>query len=85
MINKDILDALADALLGTGSAKTTREIRKWYVCVPDGKGGTKKQEAASLFQAEITINDYLAAGWAAWLQDEDGNPLVIAAPSKDLN
>ena len=55
MIDKDILNALADALMGTGSTKTTNVKRKWYVCVPDGKGGTKKQEAASLFHAEVTV------------------------------
>ena len=85
MINKDILDALTDVLLGTGSAKAAPDSRKWFVCIPDGYGGTRKQKAESLFHAEVTVNDYLTAGWAAWLQDEEGNPLVIAAPARDLN
>jgi len=84
-MNKDMIYALADALLGTGSAKSTQPLRKWYVCVPDGKGGTKKHEASSLYQAEITVNDWLTAGWPAWIQDDEDNPLVVAASPKEVN
>ena len=83
--DKDFINALADALLGTGSAQATNSPHKWYICVCDAKGGIKKTEASSMFQAEVTVNDWLAAGWAAWMQDHEGNRVVVAARPKELN
>jgi|TARA_R110002110_G_scaffold131427_1_gene312266 hypothetical protein len=83
--DKDFINALADALLGTGSLATTQAGPKWYVCVRDEKGGIKKTEASSMFQAEVTVNDWLTAGWAAWMQDDEGNQVVVAKRPKELN
>ena len=83
-MDKDIINALTDALLGTGNTTTTDQSR-WYVCVYDAKGQVKKTEASSVFQAEMAVNDYLHAGWAAWLQDHEGNCVVVATRPKELN
>ena len=85
MNNKDILNALADALLGSGSAKDTTPAQKWYVCVPDETGGIKKHETTNLYQAKITVEDWLIAGYPAWLQDETGKNLTIAKKPKERN
>ena len=84
-MNKDFMNALADALLGSGSARTTDAPQKWYVCVYDPKGGIKKTEATSIYQAELTVNDWLHAGWAAWMQDQEGNRVIVAARPKEMN
>ena len=84
-MDKDILNALAEALMGTGSTDEALSGEKWYVCVYGPKGYVKKQQATSLFQAEITVTDYLHAGWAAWLQDHEGNHVVVATRPKELN
>ena len=77
-MNKDILNALADSLLGTGSIRPVEVPQKWYVCISDGQGGHQTHETTSLYQAEISVKDWLAAGWPAWIQDEAGQRLVMA-------
>jgi anti-sigma factor ChrR (cupin superfamily) len=84
-MSKEILDALADALMGTGSTHTPEASQKWYVCVSDGQGGVKSHEMKSLRQAELTVRDWQLAGWPAWLQDEDGTPVVIAKRAEGKN
>tara|TARA_R110000824_G_scaffold232791_3_gene420956 strand:+ start:2176 stop:2433 length:258 start_codon:yes stop_codon:yes gene_type:complete len=85
MMNKDIIDVLADALLGTGSIKAPEVSQKWYVCISDGKGGYNQHETTSLFQAEASVKDWLAAGWPAWIQDANGQHLVLAKKPKGKN
>ena len=84
-MNKDILNALADSLLGTGSIRPVEAPRKWYVCISDGKGGHNVHETSSLHQAEVTVQDWLAAGWPAWIQDAAGQPLVLARKPRGKN
>jgi predicted RNase H-like HicB family nuclease len=89
-LDKDTINALADALLGTGSAvalepKDEQSKQKWFVCVPDLTGVVKKFETASLFQAKIAVEDWLASGHPAWLQDEEGTHLTIAPKPREYN
>ncbi len=84
-MDKDILNAIADALMGSGSIQTPEAPQKWYVCISDGKGGHNKHETTSLYQAETIVREWLATGWAAWIQDASGHPLVIASKSKEKN
>ena len=84
-MNNDILNALADALMGTGSVGGDETPKKWFVCVSDGYGGLKKHKVTSLTQAQLTAHDWSASGWPAWIQDEDGNPVVIAAKAPGTN
>jgi len=83
--NNDILSALADALLGPESIGGNETPRKWFVCVSDGRGGIKKHETKSLAQAQVTVYDWSATGWPAWIQDEDDNPVVIAVKAPGTN
>ena len=84
-MNKDIINALADALLGPESVESTEPPQKWYVCVPDETGYVKKHETTSLYQAKITVEDWLNAGHPAWLQDAEGEQLTIAKKPKEQN
>ena len=88
MIDKDIINALADALLGSGSVRPPEpeeHPQKWFVCVPDLTGLVRKFETASLLQAKIAVEDWLAAGHPAWLQDEAGVHLTIARKPREYN
>ena len=84
-MNKDILDALTDALMGSGSIQPIEPPQKWYVCVSDGQGGHQTHETTSLYQAEALVKDWLAAGWPAWIQDANGQPLVLARQPRGKN
>jgi len=84
-MNKDILNALADSLLASGSIQPVEAPQKWYVCISDGQGGHQTHETTSLYQAETTVKDWLAAGWPAWIQDADGQSLVMARKPRGKN
>jgi hypothetical protein len=84
-MNKDILNAIAGALMGSGSIQPTEAAQKWYVCVSDGQGGHQKYETTLLYQAEAIVKDWLAAGWPAWIQDAEGQPLVLARKPREKN
>ena len=48
----------------------------WSVCIPynqDGASGVQRYATTSLVQAEATLNEWLLAGWPAWIEDNDGN------------
>jgi len=45
----------------------------WTVCIPDGHGNVQRYATTSLVQAEATLNEWLLAGWPAWIDDADGN------------
>ena len=84
-MTKDFLTELTDALLGT-EAKQCKEVpKKWYVCVSDRQGGIKKHVTRSLMQAQLTLHDWSVTGWPAWIQDEDGQPVVIAKKAEGTN
>jgi hypothetical protein len=43
----------------------------WSVCIP-ADGNVQRYATTSLVQAEATLNDWLLAGWPAWIEDNDG-------------
>jgi predicted RNase H-like HicB family nuclease len=85
MNNKDVINALADALLGIESPEDAEGQQKWYVCVPDLSGIVQRFETTNLFQAKIAVEDWLDAGHPAWLQDDSGKVLTIAPKPRELN
>ncbi len=82
---KDILDALTAALTGSGAIKPHEPPRTWFVCISDGQGGHQAYEAATVFQAEAMVKEWLAAGWPAWVQDDEGRHLTIAMKPREMN
>jgi hypothetical protein len=44
----------------------------WSVCIPSD-GNVQRYATTSLVQAEATLNEWLLAGWPAWIEDNDGN------------
>jgi hypothetical protein len=85
VMNKDMLDALADALLGSGSARVPEPSQKWFVCISDGKGSYNQHETTNLYQAQVTVRDWNATGWPAWIQDDEGNVVVFTVKPKGIN
>jgi len=55
------------------------------MCVSDGQGGFQSYEAGDVFQAETMAREWLAAGWPAWVQDEEGRHLTIAVKPRGKN
>ena len=44
----------------------------WSVCIP-ADGNVQRYTTTSLVQAETMLNDWLSAGWPAWIEDSEGN------------
>ena len=84
-MSKDILDALAYALMGSGSHRGEEVSQKWFMVVSDGKGGTQSYEAGSLYQAQTMAEEWLATGWPAWVEDDKGQALVAAIKPREKN
>ncbi len=84
-MTKDILDALTDALMGSGSLRGEEVTQKWYMVVSDGKGGTQSYEAGSLSHAQTMTEEWLATGWPAWVEDDKGQALVTAKRPREKN
>ena len=84
-MSKDILDALTNALMGSGSLPGNEVSQKWYMVVSDGKGGTQSYEASSLVQAQTMTEEWLATGWPAWVEDDKGQALVTAKRPREKN
>jgi hypothetical protein len=75
---KDIIDALAQALTGSQRIETAETTQKWFMCVSDGQGGVQRYETSDVFQ-------WLATGWPAWVQDDEGRHLTIATKARGKN
>ena len=84
-MNKDFITELTDALLDSEGMRGKELPRKWYICVSDRQGGIRKHVAHSLMQAQLTLQDWSATGWPAWIQDEDGTPVVFAKRAEGIN
>ena len=84
-MTKEILDTLAQALTGSHRHVTPEATQRWFMCVSDGQGGFQSYEAGDVFQAETMAREWLAAGWPAWVQDEEGRHLTIAAKPRGKN
>jgi hypothetical protein len=55
------------------------------MCVSDGQGGFQSYQAHDVFHAETMTREWLAAGWPAWIQDEDGRHLTLATKPREMN
>ena len=44
----------------------------WSICIP-ADGSVQRYATTSLVQAEATLNEWLLAGWPAWIEDNNGN------------
>ena len=84
-MTKDILNALTQALTGSGRATPPNPGPKWFMIVSDGQGGTQSYEAHDVFHAETMTREWLAAGWPAWVQDSDGRVLTMAVKPREKN
>ena len=85
MRDDDILGALADALLGTGSLAPAEVQEKWTVCVVDDRGGIKRYPVKSLAQAQATIHEWNRAGWRPWIEDSKGEAFTLAKEPEEIN
>jgi len=57
----------------------------WSVCIP-ADGNVQRYATTSLVQAEATLNEWLLAGWPAWIEDDSGNLIhSIGIRSNSLN
>ena len=65
--------------------KTTEVSRTYTLCIPC-QGNVQRYQAATLYQAETMLNEWLLAGWPAWLEDKNSNVIhSIATTSTTLN
>ena len=55
----------------------------WSVCIP-ADGNVQRYATTSLVQAEATLNEWLLAGWPAWIEDNTGN-LVHSIGTKPIS
>jgi len=68
------IDSIINTLLAQALGPEKSEVTQtWTVCIPDGYGNVSHHDTSSLVQASTTLNEYLLAGWACWIQDNDGN------------
>jgi len=56
----------------------------WSVCIPDGHGNVQQYATTSIIHAEATLNDWLRAGWPAWIQDNCGQ-LIHSIGTKPMS
>tara|TARA_Y100000310_G_scaffold65681_1_gene61153 strand:- start:54 stop:302 length:249 start_codon:yes stop_codon:yes gene_type:complete len=50
----------------------------WTICIPC-EGDVQRYDTTSFIQAEALLNDWLLAGWPAWIEDNSGNLIHSAA------
>ena len=65
--------------------KSTEVSATYTLCIPR-QGEVQRYQAATLYQAETMLNEWLLAGWPAWIEDKNSNVIhSIASTSKTLN
>ena len=65
----NIVDTLLTRALGPAKSEVSGT---WTVCIPC-EGDIQRYATTSLVQAEATLNEWLLAGWPAWIEDEKSN------------
>ena len=80
------ISSVINTLLSTALGPERSEVSGTYnICVPC-EGNVQRYQTTSLVQAEATLNDWLSAGWPAWIEDEKSNVIhSIANVSVTLN
>ena len=67
------ISSVINTLLAQALGPEKSEVSgSWSVCIPSD-GNVQRYATTSLVQAEATLNDWLLAGWPAWIEDNDGN------------
>ena len=65
--------------------KSTEVSATYTLCIPC-QGEVQRYQAATLYQAETMLNEWLLAGWPAWLEDKNNNVIhSIATTTITLN
>jgi len=78
------ISSVINTLLAKALGPEKSEVSGTYtVCIPC-QGEVQRYDTTSLIQAEATLNDWLIAGWPAWIQDGEGN-LVHSIGTKSLS
>ena len=78
----DIVNTLLSQTLGPERS----EVSGTYdICIPS-EGNVQRYQTTSLVQAETMLNEWLRAGWPAWIEDNNSNVIhSIATTSNALN
>ena len=73
-------------VLSALTVPNTTEVSGTYtLCIPC-QGNVQRYQAATLYQAETMLNEWLLAGWPAWIEDNNSNVIhSIATTTKTLN
>ena len=65
--------------------KSSEVSGTYTLCIPC-QGEVQRYQAATLYQAETMLNEWLLAGWPAWLEDKNNNVIhSIATTTITLN
>ena len=65
--------------------KTSEVSGTYTLCIPC-EGEVQRYQAATLYQAEHMLNEWLRAGWPAWIEDKNSNIIhSLATTSNVLN
>ena len=62
--------------------KTTEVSGTYTLCIPC-EGEVQRYQAATLYQAEAMMKDWLLAGWPVWIEDNKSNIIHSIATSSD--
>ena len=78
----NVVNTLLAQVLGPEKSEVSGS---WSVCIP-ADGNVQRYATTSLVQAEATLNEWLLAGWPAWIEDNDGNLIhSVQQSSVELN
>ncbi len=65
------ISSVINTLLSQSLSPQSQEVPgTWTVCIPDNYGNVQRYDITSLVQAEATLNEWLLAGWPAWIEDD---------------
>ena len=80
------ISSVINTLLASTLGPETSEVSGSYnICIPS-EGNVQRYQTTSLVQAEAMLNDWLIAGWPAWIEDKNNNVIhSIANTSNALN
>ena len=75
-----------NTLLASALRPETSEVSGSYnICIPS-EGNVQRYQTTSLVQAEAMLNEWLLAGWPAWIEDKNSNVIhSIATITTSLN
>ena len=67
------INSIINTLLAQSLGPEKSEVSgSWSVCIP-ADGNVQRYATTSLVQAESMLNEWLLAGWPAWIEDNNGN------------